>query len=381
SSSAMMALTIVLCSEGAIPFEIAVALVLGENVGTTITANIAAMVGNISAKRAARSHLIFNLIGVIWVLCIFRFFLLGIDKLTVSLEGISPYTSAMAIPVALSLFHSIFNILNTCFLVWFIPQIEYLTQFMVKKNSQDEDEIFKLQYIDSGFLKVGEINIELAKKEIQVFARRMVKMYNFIPQMLDMKSEDKEFTHLLERTQNYEEISDRMEIEIANYLTKTSSDGLSTESSLRIRGLLRVVDNLESIGDQNYQLAKVIDNKNQQKVVFTPEMRANLQEMFDLVLEALKIMQHNLEIPYKTVEITEALKAENKINRFRDELRRKHLEDVDNNVYSYTNGIAYSGMYSILEKLGDHIINITESIVNAKHTKDQNLIDIGSVND
>lgn len=374
SSSAMMALTIVLCSEGVIPFEIAVALVLGENIGTTITANIAAAVGNMSAKRAARSHLIFNVIGVFWVLCLFRIFIKCIDALTINIEGLSPYTDVLAIPVALSLFHTIFNVMNTIILVWFIPLIEKMTLYLVKKPKIDEDEVFKLEYIDAGFVNVGEISIELAKKEIQVFAKRMTKMANFIPELLNMKPDSKDYQPLLSRIQHYEDIADKMEIEIANYLTKATSDGVSPETSARITGLLRIVDNLESIGDQNYQLAKLIDSKNEDNIIFSPDMVNNLSKMFDLTNRALQIMIANLEAPYKTVEINDALQAETAINSFRDKLRSKHLDDINNKVYSYNDGIFYSGYYSILEKLGDHIINVTEAMVNAKYTKDPSLV-------
>jgi phosphate:Na+ symporter len=380
SSSATMALTIILCSQGAIPFEIAVALVLGENIGTTVTANIAAAVGNISSKRAARSHFIFNVIGVIWVLLVFRFFLSGIEQLTVWIDGVSPYTSAAAIPIALSLFHSTFNVLNTSVLIWFVPQIERLTKYLVKTKSDDEDEIFKLEYIDSGFMKVDEIAIESAKKEIQVFARRVDKMFGFIPVLLDLK-EAKEYQSVLKRVEQYEGISDRMEIEIANYLTRVSAEGLSEETSCRVQGMLRIVDNLESIADQNFQLAKLIDNKNEQKIWFTPEMREKLTEMFNLIRQALKTMMHNLELPYKTVEIDEALNIENAINHKRDKLRTQHLEDLNKNVYPYQTGIAYSGMYALLEKLGDHIINVSEAIVNAKYTTDESLFAPSKIED
>ena len=380
SSTATIALTMVLCNQGAIPFEIAVALVLGENIGTTITANIAAAVGNISAKRAARSHLIFNVLGVVWVLLLFRFFLAGIEYFTVMIDGNSPFVTASAIPMALSLFHTSFNLLNTSLLVWFIPQIEKLTGYMVKMRKDEEDEVFKLQYIDSGFMKVDEIAIESAKKEIQVFAQRVDRMFEFIPKLLDMK-DPKEYQLLLKRVEHYESIADRMEIEIANFLTKVSNEGLSAETSRRVQGMLRIIDNLESIADQNFQLAKLIDTKNQQKIWFTPEMRENLNKMFDLTRKAIKIMEENLTVPYKTVEIHDALEAENAINEYRDLLRQKHLEDLNNKVYPYPTGISYSTMYALLEKSGDHIINVSEALVNAKYTSDNSLSNVLKVED
>lgn len=374
SSSATMALTIVLCSEGVIPLELAVALVLGENIGTTITANIAAAIGNSTAKRAARAHFLFNTIGVIWILVVFRLVMPFINFLTISIEGVSPYVSAAAVPVALSLFHTLFNIMNTSILVWFVPQIEKLTSLMVQ-GSSDEDEVeYRLKYINTGFMNVGEVSIELAKKEIGEFAKRMVRMYNFIPDLMKMKQNSKEYKPLLSRVQHYEEISDRMEIEIADYLDKIRSESISGDSSLRMRGMLRIVDNLESIGDQNYQLAKMIDDRNKAGVHFSEEMEKNLSGIFELVGQALEIMMKNLELAYNNVEITEALEVETQINQYRDRLRVKHLEDIDNKVYRYSDGIYYSGIYSILEKLGDHIINVTESIVNAKHTTDKSLV-------
>lgn len=374
SSSATMALTLVLCSQGVIPFEIAVAIVLGENIGTTITANLAAIIGNTTAKRAARSHFIFNVIGVCWVLAVFHPFVNMIDALTIKMDGVSAYASALAVPTALSLFHSFFNIINTSLLVGFIPQIEKTTNFLVKKNTQDE-EIFKLENFGTNFMKTGEMNVEIAKKEIIVFSKRMIRMYEFLPVLLnDTKPNSKEYEELLRRIQRYEELSDRMEIEIANYITTMTNDGLSDETNLRVRGMLRIVDNLESIGDQNFQLAKTIENKNTLKIKFNPECQKNIDKMFTLVHEALDIMHNNLEIPYRTVEPERAEEAENAINAFRDKIKQQHFIDINNNVYDYQTGIIYSGICAILEKTGDHIINITQALVNAKLHQDEDII-------
>lgn len=376
SSSAMMALTMLLCAQGAIPsniaFEVAVALVLGENIGTTITANLAAFVGNSSAKRAARSHLIFNVIGVLWILFVFRPFVFGVDYVATAMEGVSPYTSNAAIPIALSLFHTFFNIINTSVLAWFIPQIEKLSSLLVKNTKEEDDEIFKLTYINAGIMRTGELELESAKKEIQVFAKRISRMFDFIPQLLEIK-DTKKYHDLLKRTEHYEDIADKMEFEIANYLTKISNDGLGSESAMRIGGMLRIVDNLESIGDQNFQLAKMIYNKNEQNISFTPEMQNNLSKMFNLVKESINIMENNLQKNYVDVEIEDALKKEIEINEYRNSLRNNHIENLENKTYNYQTGIIYSGMYALLEKIGDHTINISEALVNAKHTKDNSI--------
>lgn len=200
-------------------------------------------------------------------------------------------------------------------------------------------------------------------------------MYEFLPVLLnDTKPNSKEYEELLRRIQRYEELSDRMEIEIANYITTMTNDGLSDETNLRVRGMLRIVDNLESIGDQNFQLAKTIENKNTLKIKFNPECQKNIDKMFTLVHEALDIMHNNLEIPYRTVEPERAEEAENAINAFRDKIKQQHFIDINNNVYDYQTGIIYSGICAILEKTGDHIINITQALVNAKLHQDEDII-------
>ncbi len=359
SSSAMMAVTLVMCAQGLIGFEVAAALVLGENIGTTITANMAALMANATAKRAARAHLVFNLIGVIWVLILFKPFLYLISYIVEPESGNGVNLAAASIPVALSLFHSFFNLINTSVLVWFIPAIEKLVSKMVVINDEEE---FRLKFIPTGFMAASELNVEPAKKEIESFAKRVVRMYDFVPNLYNEK-DDKKFDQLLSRTQKYEEITDRMELEIANYLTKVSENELSINASHEVSAMLRIVDNLESIGDSVFQLSIAIEAKRKQNLSFTDEMNAKLEKMFSLVREAVVEMNTNLSENYNNVDITKAKELETKINNYRDQLRAEHTESVKNNEYSYQTGICYSNLYAQCEKLADFAINVTEAIV------------------
>ena len=359
SSSAMMAITLVMCAKGLIGFEVAAALVLGENIGTTITANMAAMMANATAKRAARAHLMFNVIGVVWMLVLFYPFLYLISWIVEPNGGNGIHLAALSIPVALSLFHSIFNIINTSVLVWFIPSIERIVSKIVPIN---EEEDFRLKFIPTGFMAASELNIEPAKKEIESFSKRVLRMYNFIPELFEEKDE-KKFEQLMSRTRKYEEITDRMELEIANYLTRVSENELSISASHEVSAMLRIVDNLESIGDSVFQLSIAIDSKNKQNISFTDEMNSKLGKMFSLVREAVVEMNANLLENYNNVNITKAKELESKINTYRDVLRAEHTEAVKNNEYSYQTGICYSNLYAQCEKLADFAINVTEAIV------------------
>ena len=359
SSSAMMAITLVMCAKGLIGFEVAAALVLGENIGTTITANMAAMMANATAKRAARAHLMFNVIGVVWMLVLFYPFLYLISWIVEPNGGNGIHLAALSIPVALSLFHSIFNITNTSVLVWFIPSIERIVSKIVPIN---EEEDFRLKFIPTGFMAASELNIEPAKKEIESFSKRVLRMYNFIPELFEEKDE-KKFEQLMSRTRKYEEITDRMELEIANYLTRVSENELSISASHEVSAMLRIVDNLESIGDSVFQLSIAIDSKNKQNISFTDEMNSKLGKMFSLVREAVVEMNANLLENYNNVNITKAKELESKINTYRDVLRAEHTEAVKNNEYSYQTGICYSNLYAQCEKLADFAINVTEAIV------------------
>lgn len=358
SSSAMMAVTLVMCAQGLIGFEVAAALVLGENIGTTITANISALMANSTAKRAALAHLVFNVIGVVWVLILFKPFLYMISQLVLSIEGINPMLDAAAVPVALSCFHSFFNVTNTLLLVWFIPAIEKIVNKIIPSN---EDEEFRLKFIPSGFMSAGELSIEPAKKEIEAFSKRVLRMYDFIPDLFEL-NDDKKFDQLMSRTKKYEEITDRMEVEIANYLTKVSENGMSLGASQEISAMLRIVDNLESIGDSCYQLSLTIDSKRKQNISYSQEMNDKLQKMFSMVKQAIVEMNNNLSENYHNVNIANAKELEHNINEYRDQLRAEHTEAVKQNEYSYQTGISYSTMYAQCEKLADFAINVTEAI-------------------
>lgn len=359
SSSAMMAVTLVMCAQGLIGFEVAAALVLGENIGTTITANMAALMANSTAKKAARAHLVFNLIGVCWILILFHPFLNVIMKLVLSIKGVDSLDSSAAIPVALSCFHSFFNILNASVLVWFIPTIERIVNKMVMT---DDEEEFRLKFIPTGLMSASELSIEPAKKEIESFSKRVVRMYEFVPSMF-VETDEKKFEQLMERTKKYEEITDRMEVEIANYLTKVSENELSLSASQEVSAMLRIVDNLESIGDSCYQLSIAIESKRKQNIWFSQDMRDKVQTMFSLVREAVLEMNDNLSENYHSVNGQRATEIENKINNYRDQLRNEHTEAVKNNEYSYQTGICYSNLYAQCEKLADFAINVTEAIV------------------
>jgi phosphate:Na+ symporter len=358
SSSAMMAVTLVMCAQGLIGFEVAAALVLGENIGTTITANISALMANSTAKRAALAHLVFNVIGVTWILILFKPFLYLISQLVLSIEGINPMLDAAAVPVALSCFHSFFNVTNTLMLVWFIPAIEKIVNKLIPSN---EDEEFRLKFIPSGFMSAGELSIEPAKKEIEAFSKRVLRMYDFIPELFDL-DDDKKFEQLMSRTKKYEEITDRMEVEIANYLTKVSESGMSLGASQEVSAMLRIVDNLESIGDSCYQLSLTIEGRNKQNISYSQEMKNNLQRMFSMVKDAITEMNNNLSDNYHNVTIDRAKELEHQINEYRDQLRAEHTEAVKQNEYSYQTGISYSTMYAQCEKLADFAINVTEAI-------------------
>ena len=354
SSSAMMAITLVMCYNNWIDFNVAMALVMGQNIGTTITANIAAVVANTAGKKAARAHLLFNVVGVVITLILFR------PVMNLILQ-IFPHD----MPMAITLFHTLFNVGNTILLAFFIPQIIKIVNHMVKeKNTDTDDEPFRLKYIQSALLSTAELNLQSAKLEIEEFSKRVLRMYTFLPALRTAKSQD-DFDHTFERIAHYEQITDNMDMEITRYLTQLGSSGVSQHTSQRISSMLRISDNLESIGDDIYHIALIRQSKRADAAHFSDALNANLDQMSALVQRALDIMDANLH-DYDHADIDTAHSVEQEINHLRDRLRNEHLEALKSNRYDYNVGNAYSNLYAIYEKLADHVINISEALEEKK---------------
>ncbi len=368
ASAAMMAIALAMCYKGWIGFEVAMALVMGLNIGTTITANIAAMVANNVGKKSARAHLVFNVIGTILTLIAFRPVMILVDSVTTAATGVSPYTEPgspmydpQTLPWALCFFHTFFNVVNTLILVWFIPQIIRIVDWMVKPAEEDAEDEFRLTFIGGTFMNTAELNIQSAKQEIENFSHRVLRMYGFLPALRTAQNRE-EFEKVFERIRKYEGITDRMEMEIAKFLTKISEGDLSEQGSQRISSMLRIIDNLESIGDAIYQVAALRKDKLESAVHFDTQQNENLDHMTKLVQNALEVMDANLRRSYSDIDLKAAYDAEDAINKYRDQLRTAHLDAIKSGKYDYSIGTAYSGLYALYEKLGDYVINVSEAI-------------------
>jgi phosphate:Na+ symporter len=360
SSSATMALTLVMCNNGWIPFEIAAAMVLGENLGTTITANLAALVGNVSSKRAARAHFIFNMIGVIWIVAFLPLFLKAIAAIMVSAGMNSPFETTSSIPIGLSIFHSSFNILNVILLIGMARVIERVVIWMVPQKEDDEE--FRLKYISFGMLTTSEMSILQAKSEINHYSRRVTRMFGFLKSMFNATS-NKEREKLQEKITKYEKISDSIEVEIATYLTKILENrDITALSSKRIRSMYKIIDEIESIADSCYNIMRTLSRKSESKAVFTQDQRNNINKMLELLDQAFSVMNENIELGYKHIKLDKAQEIEDKINELRNELKKEHLKSIEKKRYSYLSGTYYNDIYCESEKMGDHIINVSESI-------------------
>ena len=369
ASSAVMAITLIMTANGWIGFDIAVAIIMGQNIGTTLTANIAAMVANTAGKKAARAHFVFNMVGTILTLIVLYPELNIIAYLTMLASGQTPafdYTAltTASVPLAITIFHTFFNVINTIILSFFIPQFIKVVDWMVPTPAEEKEDEFRLRFISGGFTNIAELNIQAAQKEIESFSKRILRMFTFLPSLRTAKDDD-EFNKTLDRIEKYEGISDRMEMEISQFLTKTAAGDLSQEGSRRISSMLRIVDNLESIGDTIYQIAMSRKNKRETAVHFDQGLNDNLSHMSELVQHALDVMNDNLNSEYQHIDLNAAYEAEHAINQYRDTLRNRHLDALKLGVYDFAVGNAYSSFYALYEKLGDYIINVSEAIDNS----------------
>lgn len=363
SSSAALALTLVMANNGWIPFELAAAMVLGENIGTTITANLAALVANIHAKRAAAAHFIFNIFGVVWIILLMPFFLDAIDSYMQSTGTNSPFSDPTSIPIGLSIFHTSFNIINTLLLISFVSFIAKTVTRMIPSKGDDEE--FKLEYISTGLMDTAELSLTEATKEVAKFGEVTSRMSGFLRELVETfkaKKQDK----LLSKIRKYEEITDRIEDEVSNYLMQVSKGTLSDESSLRVASLLSIINDLERIGDIIFQMSKDIGRKIEEDVEFNSEQRKGILKMLDAIDEAFAVMITNLNSDYETVDISEAYQKEAAINELRNKLRKKHLKRMEANEYDIKTGSIYKDFFYSCEKAGDHIMNVTEAITGEK---------------
>jgi phosphate:Na+ symporter len=368
SSSAALALSLVLASSGIITFPLAIAMVLGENVGTTITANLAAILGNISAKKVARSHFLFNFLGVCWALLLFPLFLRSIDTILINTLGKSAYSDISAIPYSIAIAHSLFNVTNTLILVWFIPGLIYLSGKLVRKKAGEEEK-FRLRYISKTIFSTSEVSLLQARNEIRVYAKRIKSMFGMARSLFNETNEEL-FDTTYSKIVHYEGICDRMETEITAYLSNISASDLSQKSAERVKLMLLITSNLEKIGDTIHNLSKALNNKRKNKTWFTQELRNNINSFFDLLDAALNEMYSNLGIEYTDVAINRAKELEKEINSTRNRLKADYLSAEKEKDYRYEAGVIYSEIFSKCERLGDHIYSVTENIVNTYKTEE-----------
>lgn len=365
SSAALMAITMVLCSSGVLPIYLGIALVMGENIGTTATANLAALGANTQARRAALAHLVFNVFGVLWVLCVFYPFVDLVCNF-VNYDPQSHDLNPIKLSVVLAAFHTSFNICNTFILIWFIPQIEKFVCWLIKPRTNDEEEEFRLRYIGgNSIMETPELSVLEAQKEIILFAERIQRMFGFVRELLNTTN-DTAFTKLFTRIEKYEGISDNMEIEIAKYLDSVSDAHLSDETKARIRAMLREISEIESIGDSCYNIARNISRKFKGKEDFTESQYEHLHQMFELTDDSLTQMNIMLSGRKDKLDVNRSFKIENEINNYRNQLKSQNINDVNSHEYTYAIGTMYMDIICECEKLGDYVINVVEARMGTK---------------
>ncbi len=381
SSSATMAITLIMLSMGWIPFEMACAMVLGENIGTTITANIAASIGNFQAKRAALSHTFFNVFGVIWALILYRPFLALVGKVTSIIFGIpNPAADGFAVagpedPTAtsalygLSMLHTMFNLINTCILIWFTGLIEKIVTKLIKEPENKEEKQFKLQYIEAGPLATPELATEQAYNEIIHFAQISKNGLGYARAAIN-ETDPEKFEELRNKLVKYEEISDRIEYEIAAFLNAVSEKEVSERTSVIIKSMYKIIGELESLGDSGESISRILTRRNIHNKKFDAETIKKLNAMVDLIDHAYDVMIENLKLAFHSTieEISNAYAAEDRINALRNNLRDEEIENIENNQKNYQTSVYFMDILSELEKMGDFMINVSQSLYKTKVT-------------
>ena len=358
SSAAVMAITILLCSTGVLPIYLGIALVMGENIGTTATANLAALGAGIPARRAALAHLLFNVFGVIWVLCVFYPFV----DLVCSLVGYDPAVGGQAtrLPVVLATFHTCFNITNTAILIGLIPQLERVVCWLLPEGEQPKREEFRLQYIQSNLIQTPEISVYQAQKETVFFGQRVQQMFGKVKQLLD-EHDDKAFTHLFSEIENQEDITDKTEMEIARFLDQVSMNHLSDETKEKVRMMLREISELESIGDACYNLARTLNRRQEAPKDFTETQYQRLRAMMAMTDDALTQMNLVLGGRREEYDTKDTFRIENDINQMRKKFKEDNIRDINEREYDYTMGTIYIDMINECEKLGDYVVNVVQA--------------------
>ena len=358
SSAAVMAITILLCSTGVLPIYLGIALVMGENIGTTATANLAALGANSQARRAALAHLLFNLIGVVWILCVFYPFV----DMVCSLAGYDPTRAGQVarLPIVLAMFHTCFNVTNTALLIGFIPQIERLCLTLIKDKAKKGEEEFRLQYIGNNIMQTPEICVLQAQKETSRFADFICNLYSNVRRMLDETDKNKS-DKMFEQIQKEEDFSDELELAIAGYLEKVSDAHLSDDTKEKIRQMMREISELESIGDSCFNLSRSFSRRNEENMKLTPELTQNIRTMMDLTNKALTEMNLLMQGRREGQTINESIRIEHEINTLRNSLKAENILNVDNHKYTYALGTMYIDIINECEKLGDYVINVVEA--------------------
>ncbi len=365
SSAAVMAITMILCSTGVLPIYQGIALVMGENIGTTVTSNVAALTANTQARRAAMAHMVFNIFGVLWILCIFHPFIhlvcgwVGFDD---AMEKTDPHfvANAAKLSFVLAAFHTTFNLSNTFILVWFIPQIEKLVCKIIRPKKNTDEDDFRLRFIQSGIMKTPEISVLEAQKEIHCFAERIQRMFGMVKTLLGETNEEK-FVKLYSRIEKYEGISDNMEIEIAKYLDQVSDSHLSDETKAKIRAMLREISEIESIGDSCFNIARTLNRRFKGKEDFITSQYEHMHQMMELTDNALTQMNITLVGHKGDNDANLSFNIENEINNYRNQLKSQNINDVNNHLYTYAIGTMYMDIIQECEKLGDYVVNVVEA--------------------